>query len=403
MSENNFLSECFSKTGNSFDELKKCLSEISDATSMMNIRGLDVKILSPCLLKDYQKEDRIPYYILSKDYLREYLEGSPFHIAYVKKSTFGSYADEIKEKQCVLLAVDKDIYVISSVSFASFCQRIGVVGEITAQRANLYRDLHMADSMFYNNPKLNCLIREDTQDDGTKIRVIFSMPGKEYIYTPLSVMSDVVEALMKNNENLLVYRWEVDHKATNIWLKSDESVEYNGVKFTSGVWLTNSDSLGSSFMIKKCVIINDNVIPVDQKIILHRKVITVDEIIDAYNSLDEGSFIEDIKNLANEKIVDYANISLESENGKDFNLYSVKNLMKKVLKASLGPKFPVKQEKAFISAVTEELKGDKEYSLFDVTLMLFDILKYRTELDVFTKRLVTESLQTFPKNIKKYA
>lgn len=84
------LLDNYEDAGTNYEEMKEKIKCLGERTNLIKVRPRDITILSLCQIKKLQKPGMAVFYILSYDYLQDFIEyGQNFRIGSIPISDIG--------------------------------------------------------------------------------------------------------------------------------------------------------------------------------------------------------------------------------------------------------------------------------------------------------------------------
>ncbi len=249
----------------------------------------DVKFLSLCRVKKVQEPGYAMFYILDNDNLTDFVEyGDGMDLGKIKISDIGEdYYQELVESSGLMMVIDQKKFLVSPAAFLTMCQQAMLSGDIVTKRANVIRDMHLADAFFQKEGLVTAVYRSDRNIN--KIFAVFAGKhvhiGQEYIFFCASCLP-----------NVSVHHYEVTNTVTDIFLKFNEK----GMP-RKGMMISDSDTGHSLLCARSVYFIEDTYVIANETALKHSSKLDFSAINgalwDAQNYFKDDRFLKTIESL----------------------------------------------------------------------------------------------------------
>ena len=301
-----------------------------------------------------------------------------------------------------LIRKDDSFLYISSNALSSLFARANLAGD-EIFRPTFARDVLLMQGMYFagigdrargrhkvrdrkNNPEdYNCtLVVRSVYENGKEIQKVFFVPTEKYAPVPLTVLSDVADAIC--DDDILgrpeVKFWRVDHELAEIVItfpeKGEELKEVYKLPHAviPGVLIRSSDTGKSCVDIKSVAFLEKG----RRYMILetakrkHAGIIDADEIIETADAI----VLKNLRRLPETMMKLIERPVYEPTEGKEFseveNRKAVEKMVSDVLrKVKLSPVIGKKRELPLKNAIKAEINPSVPYTHYDIAMMLMSI------------------------------
>lgn len=397
-----YLLDGFRHVGNDYKELKTLISEMTEKTKTVKVRGGDIIFLSLCQIPKYQQPGKVTFFVFTEEFVSEFLStGRQFQIATISIENIGEeLLEELKNTTGLIALIGNDKYLISSITMPTLCRWVSVTGFQTVNRNNFIRDLHLADAMFAKNEKLHFIYREDKNENEKEVKKIFGTFGSKFSYEPLSTIIDLIDRAMDGRYGKgEVKEWSVSQELTEVHIEFPESTN-NGV--TPGLYFCTSDVGSSSYIIRRTARKGSAFVVTDERSIRHTEKATAEYLFSLVDSLmeKEDVFISALSELTG-AILDYGRVNTKTDDGSAVNYQVMKEVLTETTHKLFATVLPMKWQKKVVECMMDDINSSEEFSQLNVALMFLMVPDKLHELDDFTVTDVRKACIKAPGVIKK--
>ena len=147
----NVLLDTYKETGK--DSVLSGVAAIAARTHAVTFHPDEIQFLSLCRVSTVQEPGMAVFYALSRDNLIDFAEyGDSMRLVKTKISDIGTdYYQELVDTTGLMMYVNGEKYILSQASFLTLCQQALLGGDVTVNRSNIFRDMHLADAFFQKN------------------------------------------------------------------------------------------------------------------------------------------------------------------------------------------------------------------------------------------------------------
>lgn len=364
--EKKILMDEWVEVGYTMDSFERDIKKISDATDVLSVKPQEMKFLSLCKIPEYQKEGKLVFYVLTKEYTDDFiLFGEKLRLCALDKTVLGEeLVEELTENTGLMALVDDEKYIISRSSLQTLCQRACISGDTTVNRSNIARDIHLVDGLFARNERINFVYRKA---DG--INKIFACFSSDFV---LHKQADLVLRALKHEDFPFEYeleKYQIDNFYTDVELKISEN-EY--------IVIRNSDVGLSSLVVRVVYRYEDTSIIYSEHLLRHDRTMSFEKFLyqtidEAFKSLKASSYNEEIQALKLKPIMDYS----EFNEFNPFQLYenkaNMEELLLNLLFACFSSVLSKKQMHSLTKMLLENIDYKRHYTFYDVVMQMFRI------------------------------
>ena len=390
MNEIQKIKDNYREAGDTFEEFKRVNREITDITMDKVVYGSNITFLSLCEVPEVQMEGKVIFYILNGEYIRNFLEsGRRLVVGRVSKNEIpDELLNELRNTTGLMAIIGDDKYIVSDIAIPTLTIRASVSGNLTINRQNLIRNLHLADAILSKNEKIHIVYREvevPTEDGGMiTIRKILAGLGSAYQMVPQTIITKTAEKLKSESVlgDMEVRDWSIDHIFTDLHVEfPDAAKDFQAMyklpeAITPGVFLCTSDVGKSSVIARGVYRLKGSYVITDEVMIKHTGDITPESVTE---KIDEEIFTnirklpEALSELIGRDIIDYSKVDLSSETGAAKNHEAVLDTLESTLKKVLKSVLPVKRQVALLECLVDEIDSSRPYTLYDIATTFMSI------------------------------
>ena len=373
------LLDAYRRVGTDMTSLKESLEDIDSITKTFEARGRDLMLLSVCNIPEYQQEGFTPCYILTKEYVDEFMEGKALHVFKIPNEKIGQEVlAEVKKNTGLIALFENRVYSVSAYALPLLLQRAEVAGHFPIRENGIIRDLMAASGLFACNERMTVVYRED---EG--IRKIFAFMGGKYIPVKQRSLLEVLNSLKREGicGEYRLSNYLVDHEYTDIEVSFPEMAEeYStlvGKDVIPGVILSTSDIGSSSVRIRGIYRIGGHRVLTEEVGLRHTKGLSEEKIL---KEVDDKIF-KDFRKLP-ETLVKLIGISvapeadLTTEKGKRENEKTIGDAYEALLK-TLYPTSCTgighKKRTELLEAIKSEINPEVRYTAYDIAANLMGL------------------------------
>lgn len=386
--ENKILMDEWVEVGHTMDSFEKEIKRISDATDVLSVKPQEMKFLSLCKVPAYQKEGKLVFYVLTKEYTDDFiLFGEKLRLCALDKSVLGEeLVEELSENTGLMALVDGEKYIVSRSALQTLCQRACISGDTTVNRSNIARDIHLVDGLFARNERINFVYRK-----ANGINKIFACFSSDFV---LHKQADIMLRALKHEDfpfNYEIEKYQIDNFYTEVELKLSEH-EY--------IVLRNSDVGLSSLVVRVVYRYEDTSIIYSEHSLRHDRGMSFEKFLyqtidEAFKSLKASSYNEEIQALKLKPIMDYS----EFNEFNPFQLYenrvNMEELLLNLLFVCFSSVLSKKQMHSLTKMLLENIDYKRQYTFYDVVMQMFRIPNTLT-LDQTTIARCQKELASLP-------
>lgn len=384
----------FHLSGDKMDAFKKDNANMAECTKDLVVRGGDITFLSLCKQPAHQKSGKLAFHILHAEAIHRFLEGYPLQIGYIPIEKFGNadIIDEMAKTTNLCCSIDNKLYLISDIAIRTLTLRAEVKGDMTMQRNNLIRNMHIADAIFDKAEKIHLVYRTEVVD-GVEINKIFAGLGNAYKLIPQTILTDSINRLSEAGTlgDIRMSSYEIDHeystvKVTMPSIGEEIAEEYKiDTDVVPGLYISTSDVGASSVVIRGLFWKGYSYVITDEVSIKHAGNITPERIL---AEADEKIFTnirklpEALSELIGTEAADYSKLDLSTESGQKKNKDAVQGIIKEEIRfACKEANISGKKKEQLLEGIYDEINPTITYTLYDIAINLMGIADRISGLD----------------------
>lgn len=386
-------------TGHDLKSFTKNVSHMADSTEVLAVKGTEVTLLSLCEIEKFQTEGLSVFYILNEENVIDYLDfGERLRFGSIENEEFGEeLLEELKNSTKLVAVVENEKYLISRSALATLSQRAGVSGDMTLNRNNLARDLHIADSLFMKNEWINFVYR---RCDG--VNKIFAAFSSEFT---LNRQDIIIKALAHDDfpfKEFAVRNYSIDNSITELFL----DLPGGTTDITPGLEIRNSDIGESSLIVRIIFRLGGSYAITSEAALRHDRSFTFERFMeetltDAKEAFDKSTFAKDMEELKNLSIMDYSGFNSFSEADRENNFSAAEEILTEGVYPLYRKALSKKSYKNVCRFVIDEIDAGKKYTFFDMAKILLSVPEYLAELDISTLTNLRKAASEIPQFLKK--
>lgn len=377
MSNEKILMDKFKMTGNDYESFKKAIARMDEITKVEDIKKKDILPLSLCDLAEKQKDDSYIFYVMGRAHLDNVLlKGENFTYGAIKKDKLDkNLFEEMRNTTQYMWNIEGKNFFFSDLASPTFASRVSDTGENMLNKVNLFRNLKWSDDLTSSNECMRVVYREHEGQ-----RKIMGCLSSAFAPVKQQILCDVIDAI--NDEKILgapnVRYWSVDHEYTDIYMEFPEAAEEiqstYGLKdaIVPGIFLCTSDIGRSSIIARSTYRMRKSGYVIMSEVTRkHSGDIKKEELLDMIN---EGIFStvrvlpEKLADLMGKEVIDYANIDLSTEEGREKNIAEVGKVNDKIIKKIFTKVIGFSKMKSLQTLLKEEFNGEIRYTLYDLAV-----------------------------------
>ena len=392
------LLDNFKLSGNKMDAFKADNAFMEGCTNEMVVRGVDITFLSLDTIPAHQQEGKLAFHILNVDSIHRFLNGERLQIGYIDMERFGN-ADIIDELAktttlcCMIAEGDSNkLYIVSEIAIRTLTLRAEVKGDMTIQRSNLIRNMHIADAIFDKGEKIHLVYRTENVD-GIEVRKIFAGLGNAYKLIPQTILSQSIDRLAAQGTlgKIEMSSYEIDHEYSTAWIKlpeigEDIAAHYKiGSNIVPGLYITTSDVGASSVIIRGLYFKGNSYVVTDEVAIKHAGSITPERIL---ADADEDIFAnirklpETLSELIGTEVLNYSKLDLSKQDDADKNMEAMSKILEGEVKfVCKEANISTKKKNQLLECMVSEINPTIPYTLYDVAINFMGIADRIAGLD----------------------
>lgn len=388
--------------GTDYEKFKAENAELAEATKSVVLYGRDLTFLSLCEVPEYQEAGSTVFWVINDASLRDFRKyNRPLKLAKLYDKDYPAEAlNEMKGTTRLMLFANDDKYLISELAMPTLSMQASVAGNMTLNRNNFLRDMHIADALFFKNEAVTIVYRE-MEIDGINVKKILAVFAGAYREIKQTVVSAIADSVMSDPAmgDAKINGWEIDHEITKIEMSypkiSDEYAKDLGVnEITPGIMIRTSDVGKSAITVFGTQRVRRSYVITEEISAKHTKknedptkiVETVDEKI----FFNHRKLPEMLAKLIGKEAVDYDSLPMDVANDKVCEL--VEDSISKLLKSVLSKR----QLQSLTDCVKAEMCAGIRYTLYDIALMLMEMSERLKGLDESTMMYVRKALSKTP-------
>lgn len=363
-------------SGADYGDFKVENMALAKATKTAIVNGRDIMFLSVCDVPEYREEDATVFWVISDETLRDFRKfNKGLGRAILKNANYPQEClTELKNTTGLMFLIDGEKYLVSQHAMATLSMQASISGTMTLQRANLLRDMHIADALFYKNESITLVYRE-VEMDGISVKKIYAVFAGAYREIPQTVVADIADSVMEDEimGKATVNSWYIDHEITRLEMtypeiQEDYSEKYGVADITPGIMIQTSDTGDSAIRIFGTQKVRRTYVITEEIAAKHTKKNEDPENI--IKDVDEKIFFnhrklpELLADLIGREAVDYS-----LPNAYESLLDLAEEATTKLLKGVLSKR----QIQSLTDAIKLELDPSVRYTLYDLALELMEL------------------------------
>lgn len=385
MATKEMLLNDFSISGDNMDNFKKIVTDMSDATDVLTVKGREITFLSLCDIEKYQTPGKTTFYILSEEYVDDFLTfGERLHLGSIKNEELGEdLLSEARNTTGLIALIDGQKYLISRSTLTTLAQRACVSGDSTVKRNNLARDLHIADALFSRNEWINLVYRHAKGEDS--INKIFAAFSSDFILNRQDIIIKALEHEEFPYDSFRMKDFHIDNSITELSLYLPKAIG----ELQSGLIIRNSDIGNSSLIVRNVVFTGNSYIITKESSLRHDRGFTFERFLDktlkeSKAFYDASDIIEQLTSFKDIPVFNYGKLDLSSEQDSEENFCFVQDLIVSGVFELYRPLIPNKSFKNVCKYLSDEIEGSKQYTFFDIAKFLISVPEHLVTLDYAT-------------------
>lgn len=418
---NEMLLNGYKRTGTGYSSFIEELRSFGDTVNIVKSNRSDITFLSLCRTQAYQKQGKVVFYVLDADTTEDFLEnGTRFPIGGLSEYQFTpELLKELWDTTGLVLIINGQKYIMSDFAIHSFARWVGVGGDQTVKRQNIYRDAHLADALINLSSRklLYFITREvcignDPSGNPVTARKIMATMSDGFVRESQELLPTVLDRLVKKSEagKCTIYRWEITQKYTDIHVEFPVLAEELQQKYNfksnivPGIYFRTSDIGASSFYVRAVIRKGKQYIVLDEKAFRHVKDYSPEEIMEAVQSMfaEYELYAKNISILCNKDVIDYSSVDLSSEAGCIQNYEAVRKFFLNIIEKTYSKLRFSKKKKSNITTLMEDsINSSVQYSFGMLVDEIFSLPDYISDLDEFTvnemRRTVAQIISSLAK------
>ena len=393
MENTELLLDSYVVEGNSLEEFYKVIDEMCERTGLLEIRGSDLTFLSMYKGENVQADDksdneRTPFYYITDLALNKFEKSNNrFEICLVNNSEFDpALIEELRETTGLALFIQKNDVsykvMVGRASLKTFLQRADLGGFASFNMNNIFRDVHLAASIFDKDEKMKLVYRN--VDNSYKM---FAAISASYPFVPQSILTDVMKDDDFCFKDYTLKHFKVNNFIAEIILQAPSPDAETGIY--PGVMVVNSDVGQSSFAVRSVFITKDSYV-INEKcehLIKHDGNFTPSKIMKVFETvkreLESCDFIQEMAKLKEIPLtVDVPmpdNCMMLEEIA--YKTEAANTLISDAISQVYGGTMPRIGVKRLESELSGRLYGAMEYTYFDMAKLLINASAFFPNLD----------------------
>lgn len=415
------LEDAFATHGTALADFTRVTTEMSEITKDIECRGGDLTFLSLCEREEAQKPGKVAFYILNEENIEAYLnENKFFPVGTVSVEKVGqALIDEMKNSSRLMLLIKNVPYLVSELALPTITIRALVGGQVTIERNNLIRDMHIADALICRNEYIRFVYREvsigkDAAGNDIVVKKIFAAMGGMFRSVPQTILADSIDLIRSEGKmgKEKVHNWSVDQTFTSIYLEYDQVTEDIRQAYQlpdqiiPGVYLCTSDIGRSSIIGRGCYRRkgSNSYVVTDEVAFKHTGKACKEVVL---KQLDNGVFAklrklpEALCNLIGKDVTDYTKLDLSTTEGQEENVRIMGEVYRTVIKKLLKEKVGAKNGEELAEQMASEINPSLHYTMYDVALAFMDIPDRVANTDRATDMEIRKICAKIPFEIEK--
>lgn len=409
------IKDNFRVNGTDFDTFRAENKAMEDMTKEIVVRGADIQLLSHCTIPTYQKEDRVAVSMLTPETIDSFLTTGTYpRGGYIPNVYFGNQEviDEMVKTTGLCFTIGDDLYVVSELAIPTLTLRAEVKGDMTIQRSNLLRDMHVADALFDKNEKIHLIYRTE-ELGGRTVRKVFACLGSAYKLIPQTILAKTIDSLSKAGTigRVEMSSFEIDHLYTTCQVELPEigeeiASEYKtGSDIVPGLYISTSDVGASSVIIRGTYRHGRSYVVTDEVMMKHAGDITPEKILaeaDASIFSKIRKLPETLAVLIGREATDYSELDLTSEDGAAKNMEAISGILESEVKyVCKEAKVSGKKRDQLLECMVSEINTGIPYTLYDIAINFMGIPERIEGLDRDTITRLRKACGQVPYRLEK--
>ena len=254
------LLDNFSLSGTDADVLREKIEDITASTKELAVRGKDITFLSLCKFKDYQVKGKLSFFILSPEYLDDFVNlGKNFRVGTISLDQLGKeLAEELVKTTGLMMTVGSEKYLISEKALKTLTRNSCIGGDDLINGHGFPRNFYLANAVFERNIPLRAVYRESD----TGVKKVYAFFKRRYAMYPQTELLKAAE----NVQDGTIDKWNISTDYTDIHVRIGKKED-----ITPGVWFRTSDIGRSAIFSRTVVRVDDSFTCVDEATIGHNK------------------------------------------------------------------------------------------------------------------------------------
>ena len=238
------------------------LKSLEKATKVIEVRPEDVTFLSLCRIEEVQKKGQATFWIITPDYLMDFSDfGAKMHLGTIEISEIGEELyKEMKESTGLMMIANGQKILISQNAFLTLLSLAKVSGANTSQRANVMRDMHIADGFYQNEMHVKLLVRQ-----AGGIGKCFAAYTGSHERQGTEAIIGILDALREAGNIPAICTYNVMNFITDV------HVQYQGSGTDYGIHLADSDTGHSSIVLQPTVFLHNEPLYLEEASFRHTK------------------------------------------------------------------------------------------------------------------------------------
>lgn len=404
MATRKMLLDDFALRGNTYEDFKRDLQMMADATEVAVTNGKVVELLSLDRVQKHYADykNKTLFYILNDELVDGFINfGEQLKLAMVANEDIGQeLLQEMTNTSGLLLYFDKEKYLVSQRALKTLSQRAGISGPLTVSRHNLTRDLHLADSLISKEEPLSFVYRHA---DG--VNKIFTALSGKYVLNRQDIIIKAFEHPDFPFKDCTVKDYYIDNFITELRC----NMPSNDDTFVPGIMVKNSDVGESSLLVRTIVSLGDSYVITSETALSHDKnCFTFDNLLtktfaEAWKAFNADSFIQQVNAFKNLKrgVLDYSAVDLSTAAGRETNQTKMEEIIEELASHMFGDLLSVKLLRIVTTELCNEIIASQQYTYYDIALMFIKAPEIIAEKDEYTKVSLRRELKHLPDYLEK--
>lgn len=258
------LNDDFVIEGDDEESFVQMIKKVVDATKYIRVESRNIDLLSYCDIPQLQEENKFSYYSINAEQIKKILSGYKMPVGRIKKADIAEELwPEIESGKGMAAVVNMEKFIINEDAVHNIARFAGVQGQTTASRANVLRNMHIADGIYSKYCVCGLVYREV---NGT--RKVFSVTGSRHEPIQQDIFLKINNYLIKK-ESAELLSWHFDHDMTRVVYKMETVGD-----FSLGLEIATSDTGKYSFTVRTLAIRNGGDIILDEAMFPHDELST---------------------------------------------------------------------------------------------------------------------------------